>query len=186
MLHRRIAHGVWVRRELSFGCSLNYCQTDRRRSRYSEHEFVVKAVSVSKQNLSTDRASDGVAAAGHDVLIVDDDQHAARALAAILTQAGFRTTVLHTGKAALDHAQTHRISAAIIDVHLTDLNGLVLSMNLRDRFGSETPIFVVSGDTSMETLNSLPMAGATYFFAKPMSPPYIIERLTECLGRKFE
>jgi DNA-binding response OmpR family regulator len=123
---------------------------------------------------------------GHQILIVDDDPLTAKALAAILAEAGFRTTVLHTGREALRFAKHERVAAAIVDVHLPDLNGLVLSMSLREELGSAVPIFVVSGDTSMETINSLPHVGVTHFFAKPMSPPYVVERLRACLGGNAE
>lgn len=118
----------------------------------------------------------------HDILIVDDDRRTANALASLLTAAGFVPTVLHTGMEALRHCKNAHVSAAIIDVHLPDLNGLVLSRHLRERLGDNVPIFVVSGDTSMETINSLPHVGATHFFAKPMNPAYVIERLREGLG----
>ena len=150
---------------------------------------------MSNTNANTDRspyesapresASGASALAGHEIMIVDDDQRTAGALAAILAEAGFRTTVLHTGLEALRHAKSAPVSAAIIDVHLPDLNGLILSKNLREKLGAAVPIFVVSGDTSMETINSLSLVGATHFFAKPMSPAYLVEQLKEAF-RKAE
>ena len=119
--------------------------------------------------------------AKYDILIVDDDQRTASALGRILRGAGFTTAVVHTGKDAIQHIKQAQICAAILDVHLPDLNGLVLSRSLREQLGEGVPIFVVSGDTSMETINSLPYVGVTHFFAKPMSPAYLIERLHECL-----
>ncbi len=117
-----------------------------------------------------------------DVLIVDDDHRTARALARLLCDAGFITTVVHTGREALRWVLDHPISAAIVDVHLPDLNGLVLAQKLREKLGEHAPIFVVSGDTSMETINSLPHVGATHFFAKPMTPGYLVERLRQCFA----
>jgi DNA-binding response OmpR family regulator len=139
---------------------------------------------VNQSNANADGNFAAVASAEHDVLIVDDDRGTARALAALLTEAGFRTAVLHTGKEAIRHAGAEHVSAVIVDVHLPDLNGLVLSVNLREQLGLAVPIFIVSGDTSMETINSLPFVGATHFFAKPMNPSFVIERLRESLGQK--
>ena len=137
---------------------------------------------MNKAQVSAESEAAALVPAEHDVLIVDDDQPTARALAALLAQAGFKPTVHHTGNAALRHARGNHISAAIVDVHLPDLNGLVLSKSLREHIGMTAPIFVVSGDTSMETINSLPLVGATYFFAKPMSAVHVIQRLNECLA----
>ena len=83
---------------------------------------------------------------------------------------------------ALHAAALNAISAAMIDIHLPDLNGLVLAHKLRQCLGSETPIVVVSGDTSMELLNSLAHVGATYFLSKPVSSTILLERLREFLN----
>ena len=114
------------------------------------------------------------------VLIVDDSEPTARALAALLGGAGYQAVTAHRGTDALDRAAAHDdFAAAIVDIHLPDLNGLVLSRRLRERFGPDVPIIVLSGDTSMQTLNSLPHVGATYFFSKPVNAPQLIERLRE-------
>jgi two-component system KDP operon response regulator KdpE len=138
---------------------------------------------VNKPDANADGSTAAMLSAEYDVLIVDDDQPVARALGALMREAGFRTTVLYTGKEAIRHAGAEHVSAVIIDVHLPDLNGLIVSINLREQLGEAVPIFIVSGDTSMETINSLAFAGATYFFAKPMSPAYVIERLRDCLEK---
>lgn len=151
------------------------------------NEEALKLESTDAKRLASHDASHEPSATdAHDILIVDDDRSTARALAAILIDAGFHPTVLHTGLEALRHCKNEHVSAAIVDVHLPDLSGLVLSKNLRERLGEKVPIFVVSGDTSMETINSLPLVGATHFFAKPMTPAYVIERLRESLGGNDE
>ena len=65
---------------------------------------------------------------------------------------------------------------AVVDIHLPDMNGLVVSQKFRERLGPHAPIIVLSGDTSMETLNSLPHVGATYFFSKPVNSGQLLER----------
>ena len=113
------------------------------------------------------------------VLIVDDNQPTADALARVLNGARFRTAVSYRGSDAVEYARNHPVAAAVVDIHLPDLNGLVVTQKLRERLGSATPIIVLSGDTSMEMLNALPHVGATYFFSKPVSPSQLIERLRD-------
>ena len=86
-----------------------------------------------------------------------------------------------SGAEALQLAATLQPDLLLLDIHLPDINGLVLAQKLRDRFGPATPIIVVSGDTSMETLKSLPHVGATYFFSKPVNSGMLIERLKELI-----
>lgn len=115
------------------------------------------------------------------VLIVDDNEPTAKALAKVLGAAKFETAVSYRGGDAVEYAQHNLLCAAVVDIHLPDLSGLVVTQKLRQRFGPELPIVVLSGDTSMETLNSLPHVGATYFFSKPVNSSQLVQRLNEWL-----
>ena len=105
-------------------------------------------------------------------------------MSALLRNAGFEAIGCESGQDALDRTSDFTPAAAVVDIHLPDINGLILAQKLRDRFGTATPIIVVSGDTSMETLKSLPHVGATYFFSKPVNSGMLIERIRELIGDK--
>jgi DNA-binding response OmpR family regulator len=126
----------------------------------------------------------GSSVAPPSVLIVDDNAPTANALAALLLGAGFEPIVFVTGSAALEFAQSTSADAAVVDIHLPDINGLVLSRKLRERFGPDTPIIVLSADSSMQTLNSLPHVGATHFFSKPVNSGQLVQRLRESVRHK--
>jgi CheY-like chemotaxis protein len=115
------------------------------------------------------------------ILVVDDDPVVIRAMSFLMTRAGFRPLVSRTGADALKKADIH-IAAAVIDIHLPDINGLTLSHELRERLGPKVPIVILSGDNSIETLRALPEAGATSFFAKPVNAARLIEHLNEWLA----
>jgi DNA-binding response OmpR family regulator len=118
------------------------------------------------------------------VLIVDDDRALRDGLSALLADCGYRAAVAPTGTAALEYARRGPPpAAAVVDIHLPDINGLVLSQRLREHLGPAAPVIVLSGDTSMEVLNSLPHVGATYFFGKPLHPERLLERLAQLLPR---
>lgn len=122
------------------------------------------------------------------VLVVDDSEPTARALATLLAGARFEAVVAFRGGDAIARVERALgdggggFVAAVVDVHLPDLSGLVVSQKLRELLGPGTPIVVLSGDTSMPVLNSLPHVGATYFFSKPVNGPHLIERLREWTG----
>jgi DNA-binding response OmpR family regulator len=116
------------------------------------------------------------------ILVVEDNTAVARAMSVLLKGAGYEPVVFHQGAPALEYAERKIPAAAIVDIHLPDFSGLVLSQKFRERFGSKVPIVVLSGDTSMATLNSLPHVGATYFFSKPVNGGHLIERLKEWVG----
>ena len=125
----------------------------------------------------TDGQSDGQM--GRKILIVEDDVTAARAIRRILEDAGYEPTICHGGIDALAAARRDAPAAAMIDVHLPDLSGLILAQQIRQIVGKQIPIIMVSGDTSMETLNSLSHVGATYFFSKPLNRNTLVERMRE-------
>jgi DNA-binding response OmpR family regulator len=118
------------------------------------------------------------------ILVVDDNRMVTRALSTLIRDAGYHAVACHNGADAMRAAETDGAptpAAAVVDIHLPDINGLVLSQKLRDRFGPHTPIVVVSGDTSMETIKSLPHVGATYFFPKPVNATLLMARLKELI-----
>ena len=116
------------------------------------------------------------------ILIIDDSQPTANALAGVLRRADYRTAVAYRGHEGIQQARGGPFAAAVVDIHLPDISGLVVSQKLREILGPRTPIIVLSGDTSMTTLNSLPHVGATYFFSKPVNATHLLERLKEWLA----
>ena len=118
----------------------------------------------------------------HTVMLVEDNELVARGLNRLLTLNGYQTVVFNSGTPAIEYAQHHTPSAAVVDLHLPDLSGLVLIRNLRDRFGPDVPIIVCSGDTSMSTLNSLRHVGATFFLSKPVKGSQLIEEMKKWIA----
>ena len=116
------------------------------------------------------------------ILVIDDSQPTANALSAVLRRANYETAVAYRGIEGLEKARSTTFDAAVVDIHLPDLSGLVVSQKLREILGPRTPIIVLSGDTSMTTLNSLPHVGATYFLPKPVQANNLLDRLKEWLG----
>jgi len=122
------------------------------------------------------------------VLIIDDSEPTAKALAEILRRSKYAPAVAHRGSEGINLARAAQAAeggafdAAVVDIHLPDLSGLVVSQKLREILGPATPIIVLNGDTSMTTLNSLPHVGATYFFSKPVNAAQLLARLKEWLG----
>lgn len=111
------------------------------------------------------------------ILIVEDNRVVTRALATLLKDAGFQGVVFHEAAPAMEFIQHTQPWAAVVDIHLPDISGLILTQKFREQCGPEMPIVILSGDTSMETLNSLPHIGATYFFSKPVNSAHLIEKL---------
>src|SRR5436305_11940027 len=113
------------------------------------------------------------------VLVVDDNEAVAHALGKLLSQEGWRVSICYNGLDALKQVEREMLAAAVVDIHLPDISGLVLSSKLREQYGPKLPIIVLSGDTSMENIRSLSHVGATYFISKPFNSEHLVERLRE-------
>lgn len=113
------------------------------------------------------------------VLVVDDNPMVAQALARLLKHEGWRVAISFSGIEALRQIECEMLAAAVVDIHLPDISGLVLSSKLREKYGPKLPIIVLSGDTSMENIRSLSHVGATYFISKPFNSEHLVERLRE-------
>ena len=116
------------------------------------------------------------------VLVVDDNEAVAHALARLLSGEGWRVSSSYNGMDALKQIECEMLSAAVVDIHLPDISGLMLSSKLREKYGPKLPIIVLSGDTSMENIRSLSHVGATYFISKPFNSEHLVERLREFAG----
>jgi two-component system sensor histidine kinase RpfC len=121
-------------------------------------------------------------ARSREIMLVEDNEGVAKALKRYLESKGYGAPVFSTGRTALAHVEQRKPDAAVVDIHLPDLSGLVLIRQLREQLGESTPIVVLSGDVSMATINSLPHVGATYFFSKPVQPGALLERLEQLMG----
>src|ERR1043166_6243037 len=82
------------------------------------------------------------------VLIVDDNQEVTRALAHLFQRSGSAAATCHSAFEALSYVHNNSAApaAAVVDIHLPDLSGLVLSQRLRHKLGEQMPIIVLSGD----------------------------------------
>jgi CheY-like chemotaxis protein len=109
------------------------------------------------------------------ILVIEDHETTARMLASILRSAGYNTVVAHSATEGLAKAVSAKPAVAVIDIHLPDLNGLILASQLRQLLGPDVPLLVCSGDTSLETLRSLTHVGATYFLSKPTNSSRLLE-----------
>jgi len=114
------------------------------------------------------------------VLIVEDDPQAAKALAGLLRADGYEPVIFHDGQTALQYVRDHPTEIALIDIHLPDISGLDVSQQIRRRHGEGVTIIILSGDSDMVTLRSLPEAGATYFFSKPVIASNLLSLLKTC------
>jgi two-component system alkaline phosphatase synthesis response regulator PhoP len=110
------------------------------------------------------------------ILIVDDEEHLADALAHNLQFEGFSTTVAHDGEEGLGLARTIQFDLVILDIMMPKLDGLEVCRRLRAT-GSRVPIlFLTAKAADADRLLGLKV-GADDYVAKPFLLEELILRI---------
>lgn len=115
------------------------------------------------------------------VMIVDDDESLARALAINLRAHGYQVCLAHTGQSAL--TEVTRVSPAVIilDLGLPDLDGIEVLTGIR--CSSAVPVIVLSArSTSAEKVEALD-AGADDYVTKPFGIDELLARIRASVRR---
>jgi predicted signal transduction protein with EAL and GGDEF domain/ActR/RegA family two-component response regulator len=113
------------------------------------------------------------------VLIVDDDDTVRQTVSRILTRAGFETIQAANGATALALAANTHLDAAVLDVHLPDVDGLALGRSLKQaRDGTSLAVLHLSGSAVglAERVHGLD-SGADGYLVKPVVPGELVATL---------
>jgi putative two-component system response regulator len=117
------------------------------------------------------------------ILVVDDSIPNVRLLTTVLNRAGYDDVLATThGKDVLRVYETERPDIILLDLHMPDANGWVLTQQLRELCDEPfLPIIVVTGDDSAEARRHCLRAGASDFVTKPFDPSEITLRVRNLL-----
>jgi signal transduction histidine kinase/ActR/RegA family two-component response regulator len=118
------------------------------------------------------------AAAGHRVLLVDDNRDFANSLAVILRALGNEVRVVHDGEAALALVDRWRPEIGFLDIGLPRLNGYDLARALRARAATAHMMLVaITGWGQENDRQRAFAAGFDHHLVKPAEPARVIELL---------
>ena len=118
------------------------------------------------------------------VLIVDEDHDARTRMVRALLRAGFQVRECAEGEEALAAAGFERPAAVVLEVDLPDVDGFEVCRELRDRFGDDLPVVLVSGRrvTTHDRIAGL-LIGADDYLVKPVNADELLVRLRRLLTR---
>ncbi len=102
--------------------------------------------------------------------VVDDDENTALTAVEALHLVGIQAVHTESASAAICELASTPYDLILLDVHMPDLDGFELAAQIRNMAPhAETPIFFVTGDTSLENRVKSSLRGAIEFIAKPFS-----------------
>ncbi len=123
-------------------------------------------------------------AADTQILIVDDDPQLGDLLVMLLQNAGYRTEVVRSGRAALDYLARRPVELLITDIFMPDFDGLELLFALR-KVEPRPRLIAMSGNEDTEQTGTLHMAaqlGAERRLCKPFKTEQLLQYIREILG----
>lgn len=116
------------------------------------------------------------------ILIADDEEDMANALAAILTRNRYAVDTVGNGRDALEYALSGDYDCLVLDIMMPELDGLEVVRELRAA-GNTAPVLLLTalGDTDSRIagLN----VGADDYLAKPFSTEEFLARVRACARR---
>jgi DNA-binding NtrC family response regulator len=119
----------------------------------------------------------------HKVLIIDDAENVADTLALIFSKEGYDVRVAYSAEQAIEIIAGWVPDLAIVDVVLPQMNGLELTLVLKDNHPT-CRVLLFSGEEATGELVARAARDGNVFevLAKPVHPAYILEAAANLLG----
>lgn len=118
-------------------------------------------------------------AAGHSIMVVDDEQSAASTLALHLRRLGYDVSTANDGIEALSQFIDEPVDLVITDLRMPRMDGEELIRKLRTD-NAELPVVIITGDLDAGSLlETLPGTGPVHLLRKPLIIRSLYEHLEE-------
>jgi FixJ family two-component response regulator len=110
------------------------------------------------------------------IYIVDDERSVRKSLKRLMESARFKTKTFASAKDFLNSGYQNKLGCLILDVVMSDMNGLELQKQLA-LSGSKIPIIFITANEDEEAYNLAMEAGAKGFFLKPFDGQTLINAI---------
>ncbi len=119
---------------------------------------------------------------GKLILTVDHSTSVRQLVCALLREAGYEALGAANGEEALNKAQDVTADLIVTSMHLRDINGAHLIRRLREQPNyQDTPILVLTSETSAAVQAECVAAGANLWLNKPCEPNRLLDAVNEAL-----
>lgn len=116
----------------------------------------------------------------HRIFVVEDDQLLKQAVNLILTHAHYEVSMTAVGRGAVDLIRRARPNLVLLDIHLPDINGLMVLRSLRSA-GLSMPVVMMTADNRPETVRDVLASGGNGYLLKPFEPQDLVARVRKTL-----
>ena len=117
------------------------------------------------------------------LLIVDDDKTFRLSTAALLRQDGHEVAEAADGQHAVELLEANSFDLILLDLKMPGLDGIGIVEVLR-KWGHDTPVLMISGFGTVDTVVDALHTGADDFLTKPVEPDVLSARVESLLSRR--
>ena len=117
------------------------------------------------------------------ILVVDDEEIVLESCQAVLEEAGFEAALLPSADKALKAMKHEDFTLLLIDVKMPEHDGMYLMQEVKKRWPG-TPVIVMSGYYTADTINEAIRMGAATFIAKPFEPEELINTIRQVIEKE--
>ncbi len=146
-------------------------------------EFEVRLPAIAAPAATVDAessADDGASQPRRRVLVVDDNQDAAEALATILSMSGHDTELAHDGMGAIAAAASFRPEVVFLDIGMPSIDGHETARRIREQpWGKDMVLVALTGWGQAEDRRKSREAGFNHHLVKPADPTLVAELLSK-------
>ena len=116
------------------------------------------------------------------ILIVEDNQAAARSSELMLASEGHNVSVTSSGEEGVELAEIYEHDCILLDLDLEDISGMEALRQLRAK-NNRTPVIMVTGDADVDRKVKALSLGADDYVTKPFHKAELIARMTAVARR---
>lgn len=117
----------------------------------------------------------------YSILVVEDEQEIASAIAIYLKSQGYRVFIANNGREGLEIVEKKEIHLAIVDIMMPVMDGTTMTMKIREHY--DFPIIMLSAKSEdIDKISGLNI-GADDYITKPFVPMELLARVSSQLRR---
>jgi CheY-like chemotaxis protein len=138
------------------------------RGKGSEFSVILPILDTEHKGRTAPEEAEALHKRQRTILIVDDNEAAAKALSRLLEFRGHRVYIAHSGKEAVENTRLFKPETVLLDIGLPDLDGYEVARQLRQN-GFRHQIIAVTGYGQSDDRVKTREAGFDHHLVKPVS-----------------
>jgi DNA-binding NtrC family response regulator len=119
------------------------------------------------------------------ILVIDDDEDIRKSISAVLQEKGYLVDTAENGRAAITKSEVAPYNLALVDIRLSDMNGVQLLTALKETTPKMVKI-IITGYPSLENAIEAVNKGADGYIVKPIKMDELLSMINEHLKRQKE